>query len=88
MQDQRIEELAAPEEEHVAWVVFGYIAAVLGGLLGFIIGLSLMRNRKTLPNGERVYAYSEANRKHGRTIVYIAVASLSVRLVWFVLRTV
>jgi len=70
LRDQRVEELAKPQNERAAWVVFGYIFSAVGGLPGFIIGWALLMSRKTLPNGESVYSYSENNRKHGRWIMY------------------
>ncbi|WP_431243320.1 hypothetical protein ACQ9BO_01130 [Flavobacterium sp. P21] len=46
----------------------GYLFSLLGGGIGMVIGYSLWTSKKTLPNGERVYSYNEADRKHGKTI--------------------
>jgi hypothetical protein len=69
----RIEELAKPEANQKAWISFGYILSFLGGALGIFIGWHLMRYKKTLPNGERVYAYSPADRNHGGKILIIGI---------------
>ena len=43
----------------------GYFFTIIGGLLGIFIGYSLFTVKKTLPNGKKVYSYSENDRKHG-----------------------
>ncbi len=84
LRKQRIEELAKPEENQKAWIYAGYITAVLGGFLGFFIGWHLLTHKKTLPNGDRVYSYSEIDRKHGNRILIISIVcfliSLTVRI--------
>jgi len=70
---QRIRELAKPEENQKGWINAGYIFAVLGGLLGIFIGWHLNTHKKTLPNGNRVYAYSTNDRKHGKRILNIGI---------------
>jgi hypothetical protein len=76
LSEKRIEVLEAPDPSQTAWIVIGYICALLGGLLGIFIGWYLTTFKKTLPNGERVYEYSERDRKHGRRIFYIGIIVL------------
>lgn len=71
LRKQRINELSKPDEGHKAWMYAGYIFALLGGLLGVFIGWHLSTFKKTLPNGQRVYGYSEGDRRHGRRILVI-----------------
>lgn len=73
LKKQRIEELAKPEENQKAWIYAGYITAFLSGFLGFFIGWHLSSHKKTLPNGDRVYSYSQSDRKHGNRILIIGV---------------
>ncbi|NJM80645.1 MAG: hypothetical protein HC854_15410 [Flavobacterium sp.] len=73
MRNKRIAELKKPEKSSTLWIDAGYCFAILGGLLGFIIGYLLLTQKKTLPNGERVFAYTLADRKHGKRILYIGV---------------
>lgn len=81
---ERIEELAKPETASNKWVWYGYIAAIGGlfaitaGVLGIFTGLMLFNLKKTLPNGTRVYAYTEHNRKQGRIILIIAIIITSI----------
>lgn len=68
---QRIQELSKPEENQKGYIILGYILAFLGGILGFFIGWHLLTYKKTLPNGNRVYAYSKNDRKEGNRILMI-----------------
>jgi hypothetical protein len=74
--EKRIEALKVPDPPQTYWIVVGYVCAFIGGLLGIFIGWYLMNYKKTLPNGERVYEYSERDRRHGRIIFYIGIVVL------------
>lgn len=78
--NQRITELSKPEEGQTVYIVIGYISAVCGGLLGIFVGWHLLSFKKTLPNGSRIYAYSESDRKQGNRIFVIGTISI---LFWF-----
>jgi hypothetical protein len=68
---QRILELSKPEKDQKIYIILGYLAAFLGGFFGFFIGWHLLTFKKTLPNGSRIYAYSENDRKQGNQILII-----------------
>lgn len=85
LKKERIKQLAQPEESQRAWIILGYVFAFLGGLLGIVIGYFLWTAKKTLPNGEKVYSYSEKDRKQGKYIFIIAVIILPIALI---LRTI
>lgn len=72
LKKERLKILAKPEENQKPWIIAGYIFSVLGGGIGIVIGYSLWKSKKTLPNGERVYSYSAEDRKHGKTIFFIS----------------
>jgi len=76
LKEERIEELAEPEKYGAFWIGLGYVFAFLGGLIGIIIGYYIISNKKTLPNGERIYRYSESDRKHGSYILLIAITAI------------
>ena len=78
IRQSRISELSKPESGSPFWVLAGYIAAILGGFLGLLIGWLLANLTKTLPNGERVAVYNERVRKHGKMIFSISVFSFIV----------
>ncbi|MBW4888336.1 hypothetical protein KXQ82_01355 [Mucilaginibacter sp. HMF5004] len=64
----KIDMLKQPEERQTLGVTLGYIFSLLGGLIGVFIGWYLSTAKKTLPNGEQVYSFAEADRKHGKNI--------------------
>jgi len=71
LKNERLKDLAKPEENQRPWIVGGYVFSLLGGFLGLIIGYFLWTSKKTLPNGQKVYSYSKNDRKHGKYIFYI-----------------
>lgn len=79
LRQQRIDELSKPEKHQSEAIFMGYVLAVLGGLLGMFIGWYLSTHKKTLPNGQMVYAHSENDRRSGRIILRISIFSA---IVW------
>ncbi|HWZ04069.1 MAG TPA: hypothetical protein VNX40_10710 [Mucilaginibacter sp.] len=80
IQEERIEELKKPEASQLTWVIIGYLIALGGVILpffvsaiGVFIGWHLSSYKKTLPDGERVYGYSETDRMHGKRIFYLGI---------------
>jgi len=71
LKNERIKELAKPEGNQKPWILCGYAFSILGGFLGLIIGYFLWTSKKTLPNGQKVYSYSENDRKQGKYIFFI-----------------
>jgi len=72
-QEEEIEALSTPEESEATWIILGYISAFLGGFLGIFIGAMMWKFKKTLPNGERVYAYTKTSRVNGLIICVISI---------------
>lgn len=72
LKKQRMEELAKPEPSQRKLIAAGYLFAILGSLFGIFIACHLLTYKKTLPNGERVYVYSETDRKNARIMLSIA----------------
>lgn len=81
LKKERLKQLAQPEESQRAWIILGYVFAFLGGLLGIVIGYFLWTAKKTLPNGAKVYSYSEKDRRQGKYIFIIALIVLPVALI-------
>lgn len=80
---QRIQELSEPEKSQKGWIIAGNIFSFLGGLLGVFIGWHLRYHKKTLPNGDRVFAYSIPDRKNGYNIFIIGIVSF---VLWLIVR--
>jgi hypothetical protein len=80
--EKRIEELRAPEAPQTFYIVIGYLAALLGGILGIFIGWHLSNYKKTLPNGDRVYDYNETDRAHGKRIFYLSIVIFIIAVIF------
>lgn len=80
---KRIKELSTEEKGSTLWTTVGYISAFLGGILGIAIGLNLWTSKRTLPDGSRVFIYTEKDRKHGQYITLIGIVMLCY---WFYLQ--
>jgi hypothetical protein len=76
LRKQRVSDLAKPEEGQQPMVLVGYLLALLGGLLGLLVGWFLWTYTKTLPDGQKVHAYSESDQKHGRNIFFLGLVFL------------
>jgi hypothetical protein len=48
---------------------FSYLIVTISGL----IGSTIYKSRKTLPNGEVVFSYEEYDRKNGKILMYISI---------------
>lgn len=82
IEEKRIDDLRRPDEPQTSWIVIGYLAALLGGVFGIFIGWHLKNYKKTLPDGERVYEYSERDRWHGTVIFYASIVVLTLAVMY------
>jgi hypothetical protein len=73
IEEKRITELKSVEPLKVGWMIIGYIFALGGGVLGIFFGWYLTASKKTLPDGERIYAFTDNDRKHGRIMFFISI---------------
>ena len=81
LSESRLNELRQPEGQQTTWRYLGYFFAVMGGVLGIFIGWHLWIHKKTLPNGETMYAYTESDRTQGKIILYMAVFFLLLSII-------
>ena len=86
LKKQRIIELSKPEEGQNVYIIIGYVCALLGGLLGIFIGWHLTTYKKTLPNGNRIYAYSENDRKQGNRILILGIVFIVFWILYGILK--
>ena len=77
----RTAEIAKPEPTRKAWIVAGYLSAILGGIIALLIGWHLYSHKKPLPDGSRVYAYAPSDRVHGFRILLLGIFGLLVSIV-------
>jgi hypothetical protein len=81
LRHQRIEDLAKPEANQKAWIIFGYVSALLGGFIGITTGYVLLTAQKTLPDGRRVHSYTASDRAHGKIILAIGISIFAIIIV-------
>ncbi|UYZ65050.1 hypothetical protein [Hymenobacter weizhouensis] len=82
LHQQRLRELARPEPRQRVWVSIGYVLALLGGVLGILIGWHLSSHHKTLPDGRRVPSFAEEDRRHGRRMLGLGIGCGLLWLGW------
>jgi hypothetical protein len=57
------------------------MAAMAGGFFGILMGWLFSNMKKTLPNGDRVYVYNNADRIHGRRIMNIGLVVFAIFMI-------
>jgi len=60
-------------------LIVGYIFAILGGLIGLVIGVLLWRGQTKNPDGTKVPKYDAPSRKQGMIIAIISILSM---IIW------
>ena len=84
LRQYRAVELTKPEASQKTFIIAGYAMALLGGILGILIGLNLLYAKKKLLDGTQGPAYSETDRAHGFRIIVlgfvVALAAFVVRV--------
>ena len=68
IQDEKIKLLSLPRPSDKSLMWTGYLLALIVAPLGIIIGFSMAHMKRTLPDGQRLFAYNESDRKEGKRI--------------------
>lgn len=76
LKSKRIKELAAAEKEPMGSIIVGYVFAILFSIVGLFFGLAFFVTKKTLPDGTKVFAYTQGARNHGKVIFILSLAML------------
>lgn len=80
---QRIKDLSV-QEASPKWLIYsGYVFAILGGYIGFFIGLYIMKFKRALPNGDKIYVYNLEDRKQGQNVLICSIIGI---VFWLVIR--
>ena len=69
---------APVKNKPMGMIIAGYIFAVLGGLIGFVLGVYLWQGKENV-NGVKQKKYDEATRRQGMIIAIVAVVAF---IVW------
>lgn len=81
LRQKRIDDIRKPEKGHKGWLIFGFITALLGGILGIFIGWFHFTFKKTDPTGQQFYAYDTKTRRRGQQIFWLGLISF---FIWIV----
>lgn len=87
IKERRLAELRVTEDPEKSWLLLAYVLAFAGGFFGMIMGWLFRNLRKTLPNGERVYVYSEAGRQQGLRVMIVGGAVFAAFMLFYIRRT-
>lgn len=83
LREHRLAADAQPERSSKGRIIWGYLLALLGGVIGIFIGWELHASKRTLSDGRQVPAYPAAERAHGLRIMVLGIVSF---LCWFAVR--
>ncbi len=86
LKKQRIEKLSQPDKPDAVVNFFGWIAVFLGGFLGLLVGWYLSTHKKTLPNGQMIFAFADKDRKTGRAMIRWSFVSMAIWIGLYVFR--
>ncbi|MBA3828741.1 MAG: hypothetical protein H0X33_07375 [Taibaiella sp.] len=62
-------------------LVLLYGVNLFPGIVGIILGRTVWKTKKTLPNGERIYSYTEKSRMHGCYMMWIGVIGIAITII-------
>ena len=79
---ERLEDLRRPEKAGTGMLLAAILMVLFGGFVGIVIGWSMRYARKTLPDGGRMFRYTEADRRTG---TYIMIAGSFLLVATFML---
>ncbi|NIG53488.1 hypothetical protein [Chitinophaga sp. Cy-1792] len=90
----RKEELSQPKQLPAGLLLLGFLAPLFWftfmpfstvlGFLGFIIGGSAWMTRRTLPDGTRQYAFTQASRNNGKWMIIVGIAGFLLYIAYIV----
>ncbi len=85
IKNERLIQLSRPEDYPKNKILLGYIFSFVAPTIGLFLGWNLLSDKKTLPNGERIYNYTIEARTNGNRIFIIAGAFFLIRVIIFIL---
>jgi hypothetical protein len=78
---ERLKFLSQPEDVTSRHINTAYFFCVLGGIIGIVMGRHINSFKKTLPNGQKVYNYTDESRKKGLSIALFGTVCLIAEVV-------
>lgn len=83
--NDRKKEMAQPQSGQEGWILIGYIFSFIGGFVGLLLGYSLWKAKKRLPDGEKTPAYASNVRTHGKIIFFISLVFFTLSAILLIL---
>ena len=78
---KRVQEVRATIEGRTAWIIFGFVLAFLGGLLGIAIGWDYYFHKAKDPLNQIYYIYGTRTRRLGLVMMMLGLLSVLVTAV-------
>jgi hypothetical protein len=75
--EEKVAELSKVVKVSKLKLICGYIASILFPPYALISGFLIVNNRNILPNGQKVYLHSAADRTHGKVIIALSFTTTS-----------
>jgi hypothetical protein len=69
-----------------AWIWFGYLSALSGGIIGLLMGWYYSSLKKLDPEGKRMYVYNASTRRAGSRIFVAGLIGTAVWILLFLLK--
>lgn len=83
LERNRMNEIVSEKQIASSLLIYiGFITAILGGIIGIMISLSLT-SKKVLPNGEKTYNYCDRNVKEGKMMMNVAILFIILYLILY-----
>jgi hypothetical protein len=87
--DDRIKELAEPGKASKSLIILGYCFFLpFGSFVSILVGRYLLYDKKTLPNGQTVFSFTDKDHRHGKRMIKIGTIILILSLIVLILRIV
>lgn len=85
--DDRIKKLAEPGKASRSLLILGYCFFIpFGSIISILVGRYLLFDKKTLPNGQSVFSFTDKDRHHGKRMIKIGTILLILSLIFLLLR--
>lgn len=71
-----VDNIYKPVQIAFGWLIVGYISALLGGLVGLLIGIFILTSKITLLDGNKLNKYDSVSINHGTALLIISLIAI------------
>ncbi len=79
---EKVNELSQVKTVSIYKMFLGYIFAIILPVVSLLIGLLIVNTRNVLPNGQKLYAYAEKDRLHGKIMITISIIWMTIFIIF------